>query len=146
MTEAPRHPNPEAALRRALDVVIEAARQDPALRDRLATALADVETATRPTPKAKAPVAAARASADEAAPEGFGALNPIALASEEGGDALRDALRFTRRKEPLVKLARRYRLDVGSKTLKKKGSVSEMVDDIVSAALRRAEEQALMGG
>lgn len=144
MSDAPRHPNPEAALRRAFDVLIDAASQDPGLRDRLAAALTD--GAGGAAPKSKPSPAAPVAEPTDGATDGLGALNPVAVASEEGADALRDALRFTRRKEPLVKLARRYRLDVGAKTLKKKVSVSEMVDDIVAAALRRAEEQAFMGG
>lgn len=138
-----------AVLRRIFSALEAEVAANPALRERLAAEIA-AELVGAPAPAA--PQAASESSKTEAAVDASEAegelvgVNPIAVIDEEGPEALRDELRFMRRKEPLVRLAKAYALDVPQKLLKKQMPVWRMIDAIIEAAERRVREQRLSAG
>lgn len=173
MSEAERDPgargavSAEALLRRIFDIVAEEAGRNPKLMTQLMAEIASAgrieakvievvepQPATKRQPRGRRKIEpAASTSASSAAPEPqtedadeLNGFNPIAIASEQGAEGLRDHLRFVKRKEPLAKMARRYALDVPTAVTRKKASLSDMVDAIVTAAEQRIREQELSGG
>ncbi len=138
----------EALLRRIFDIVSEEAARNPQLMTRLTQAIAEAGRIEPPAAAAKAPApkrTAKKAAKDEPEDELSG-VNPIAVLAEEGADALRDRLRFVRRKEPFARMARRYALDVPAAVRRKKASLPETIDAVIEASARRAREQELSGG
>lgn len=149
----------EALLRRIFDIVSDEASRNPELMTRLMQEIAAagqidgpavVEEPTKGKAKGRGkPKAAAKlAPGPEPEPEDdeLSGFNPVAMVSEQGADALRDHLRFVRKKDPLARIAKRYALDVPRAVLQKKASLPKMIDAIIEASERRVREQELSGG
>ncbi|MCI4663759.1 MAG: hypothetical protein MRY74_03465 [Neomegalonema sp.] len=141
----------ESLLRRIFDIVADEAARNPELMMRLTQEIAsagEIKAPAKPKPRPRRAVKAVKKAEPEAdaAEDELANFNPIAMAAEQGADALRDHLRFVRRKDPLARIAKRFALDVPSTVLKKKASLPDMVEAIVKACERRRREQELSGG
>ena len=147
----------EVLLRRIFDIVSDEASRNPDLMMRLTREIAaagQIETTggrpAAPARSAKGRTRAKPKTAPKAAPEPeddeLAGFNPIAVVSDEGAAALRDHLRFVRKKDPLVRIAKRYALDVPKSVLQKKATLPATIDAIIEACERRIREQELSGG
>lgn len=141
----------ETLLRRIFDIVSDEAARNPDLMMRL---MREIATAgqiepPKPAPAKKAGARKSAAAKDAAEPEvedELSNVNPIAILSEQGADALRDHLRFIRKKDPFVRMAKRYALDVPAAVRRKKASLTDTIEAIIAACERRIREQELSGG
>lgn len=123
------------ALRRLFEVIAVEADRNPRLMEKLLAAFPK-ELIVQIEKPVKVPI-----KEDKLA-----SINPIAIVEERSGSALLDILSTCEKKEALVAMVKRYRLDVPARVLNKRATIAVMRKDIVDAAVRKTADARRAGG